>query len=155
MHAPLIVAGPGVPKGRRLDAFCYLLDVFPTLGELAGVPAPAGSEGLSLAPVLDGRRTAVRESIFTAYRNFQRAVRDDRWKLIVYPRIDKTQLFDLRDDPDETRDLADDPAARGEVGRLTAMLRDWQRRLDDPLPPTTPHSQPAGFDFPAAAPDAK
>src|SRR5205085_2738577 len=52
MHSPLILCGPGVPRGKRSDALCYLLDIFPTLGGLAGVPAPAGSEGESLVPVL-------------------------------------------------------------------------------------------------------
>ena len=78
MRAPLIIAGPGIPRGRRSDALSYLLDIFPTLGDLAGVPAPEGSEGLSLAPVLAGKRRTVRDSIFTAYRDVQRAVRDER-----------------------------------------------------------------------------
>lgn len=57
MHSPLILTGPGVPKGEKRDALCYLLDVYPTLGELAGVPKPEGSEGLSLVPVLKGEET--------------------------------------------------------------------------------------------------
>ena len=56
MHSPLIMAGPGIPKGRRIGALCYLLDIFPTLGELAGVPGPEGSEGQSLAPIIAGRQ---------------------------------------------------------------------------------------------------
>ena len=45
MRAPLIIAGPGIAAGRRADALSYLHDVFPTLGELCGVPAPEGNEG--------------------------------------------------------------------------------------------------------------
>ena len=57
MHSPLIFAGPGIPRGKTDPTrFCYLLDIFPTLGELAGVPGPEGSEGRSLAPVLAGRQ---------------------------------------------------------------------------------------------------
>ncbi len=56
MRSPLVIAGPGVPKGRRSDAMCYLLDIFPTLGELAGVSAPNGNEGRSLVP--ESRRPA-------------------------------------------------------------------------------------------------
>ena len=106
MHAPLMFAGPGVPRGRQTDALCYLLDIFPTLGELTGVTAPDGNEGKSLLPVLTGKQKRLRDSIFTAYRGFQRAVRDERWKLIVYPRINKIQLFDLKNDPAEQKDLA-------------------------------------------------
>jgi arylsulfatase A-like enzyme len=155
MRAPLIIAGPGVPRGRQVDAFAYLLDIFPTLGELARVPAPEGSEGLSLAPVLDGRRPSVRESVFTAYGRVQRALRDERWKLIVYPRINKTQLFDLRSDPAERLDLANDPSRAGEVRRLTGQLREWQGRLGDPQPLSSANPLPPEFEFPVAKPPAR
>ena len=90
---------------------------------------PAESEGKSLAGVLAGKETGVRDSLFTAYTKVQRAVRDDRWKLIVYPQINKTQLFDLKDDPAETKDLADDPAHAADVARMTALLKDWQKKV--------------------------
>src|SRR5262249_12278494 len=61
MRSPLIVAGPGVPRGKRADAMCYLMDIFPTLGALAGVTPPDGNEGVSLAPVLEGRRRSGRD----------------------------------------------------------------------------------------------
>ncbi|MGP0067342.1 MAG: sulfatase-like hydrolase/transferase [Isosphaeraceae bacterium] len=153
MRAPLIIAGPGVPRGRRANALCYLLDIFPTLGDLAGIPAPEGSEGLSLAPVLAGERRTRRDSIFTAYRDVQRAVRDDDWKLIVYPQVNKTQLFNLRDDPDELHDLADDPGRAGEILRLTGLLRRWQKQSDDEQPLSTSKPLPLEFPFPEA--DAK
>jgi arylsulfatase A-like enzyme len=147
MHAPLLIAGPGVPRGKKAGALCYLLDIFPTLGELAGVPGPEGSEGQSLAPVLAGRQTAVRPTLFTAYRDVQRAVRDDRWKLLVYPRVNKVQLFDLQGDPAEMKDLAAEMAHAGEVERLTACLRDWQKRLGDTLPLRSERPEPLEFDF--------
>jgi arylsulfatase A-like enzyme len=147
MHAPLIFAGPGIPKGKRADALCYLLDIFPTLGALAGVPGPEGSEGQSLVPVLTGKQAAVRDSLFTAYRNVQRAVRDDRWKLLVYPQINKVQFFDLQNDPAEMKDLVADKGHAAEVERLTACLQDWQRRLGDTLPLRTEKPQPLEFDF--------
>jgi arylsulfatase A-like enzyme len=155
MHSPLLFAGPGIPKDRRTDALSYLLDIFPTLGDLAGVPAPEGSEGKSLVPVLSGKQAAVRDSLFTAYRNLQRAVRDDRWKLIVYSQINKAQLFDLKDDPAEMHDLAGDRADAGEVGRLTALLEDWQKRLGDKQPLRNAHPQPAEFDFSKVPPEKK
>src|SRR5207248_4201463 len=62
---------------------------------------PDGSEGKSLVPVMKVETKQVRDAIFTAYRQFQRSVRDDRWHLIVYPHINKTQLFDLDNDPHE------------------------------------------------------
>ena len=124
-------AFPGAGGSTRL---CYLLDIFPTLGDLAAVPGPEGGEGRSLAPIIAGRQPTSRDSIFTAYADTRRTVRDQRWKLIVYPKVHEIQLFDLRNDPGEMHDLAEDPSRAGERERLVNLLRDWQARLDDPQP---------------------
>ncbi|MDG3002306.1 sulfatase-like hydrolase/transferase [Paludisphaera mucosa] len=147
MRSPVILAGPGVPAARKVDAFAYLHDLFPTLGELAGVAGPEGGEGLSLVPVFQGREPTRRPDLFTAYRHLQRAVRDDRWKLIVYPRINKLQLFDLQADPAELHDLASDPAHAREVARLTALLRQRQAEAGDDLPLRSEQPEPEAFDF--------
>lgn len=147
MHAPLLFAGPGVPRGCQTDALCYLLDIFPTLGELAGVRAPEGNEGKSLLPVFAGKQKRLRDSIFTAYRDVQRAVRDGRWKLIVYPRINKVQLFDLETDRAERNDLAADPKHKGEVERLVKDLKDWQKQVGDSQPLRSETPLPTAFDF--------
>jgi arylsulfatase A-like enzyme len=147
MHSPVILAGPGIPQGKRIDSFSYLYDLFPTLGELAGVAGPEGSEGLSLVPVLEGREPTRRASIFTAFAKVQRAVRNDRWKLIAYPQINKTQLFDLRADPAELHDLSADPSHAEELARMTALLIESQSRAGDPLPLTVSHPGPLEFDF--------
>ena len=149
MRAPLVIAGPGVPRNRRVDAMCYLLDIFPTLGDLTGIPAPRGSEGQSLAPILQGKRQSGRDSIFTAYADVQRAIRDDRWKLIIYLKINKTQLFDLKNDPAELHDLAHGPGRTGEVKRLIGLLRQWQERVDDAEPLSSAKPLPPEFIFPA------
>jgi arylsulfatase A-like enzyme len=146
-HEPLIFAGPGIPAGQRRDAFCYLFDIFPTLGALAGVAAPDGNEGQSVVPVITGQASQMRDSIFTAYRHLHRAVRDDRWKLIVYTQINKTQLFDLGADPAETKDLAAERTHAAEIDRLTALLKDWQQKLGDTQPLTTDQPRPVTFDF--------
>jgi arylsulfatase A-like enzyme len=155
MHAPLLMTGPGIPKGKRADALCYLLDIFPTLGDLAGVTAPEGSEGKSLAPVLRGTATKVRDSIFTAYTKVQRAVRDDRWKVLVYPRINRTQLFDLANDPFEMKDLSADSSQEAEIKRLTALLEASQRDCGDKLPLKTENPDLPEFDFTKVKPAKK
>jgi arylsulfatase A-like enzyme len=154
MHAPLIFTGPGVPKGKQADALCYLLDIFPTLGELAGVAGPEGSEGKSLAPVLVGKQARVRDSLFTAYTKVQRAVRDDRWKLLVYPQVNKVQLFDLKDDPAETKDLSSGKVFIPEMVRLTELLQDWQKQCGDTQPLRSEKPQPLEFDFSKVKPPA-
>lgn len=147
MRAPLIISGPGIARGKQSDAMCYLLDIFPTLGELAGVVKPEDSEGLSFASVLKGITEKHREAVFTSYTNVQRAIRDDRWKLMVYPQINKTQLFDLQNDPQEMHDLAADPQYAAEVQRLTAQLQNQQKLADDALPLHSDHPLPQEYDF--------
>jgi arylsulfatase A-like enzyme len=131
MRVPLILAGPGIPRGGESGAFTYLFDLFPTLCDLAGVPAPSGLAGFSLRPVWEGRRERVRESVFLPYLEVQRAVRDERWKLICYPKLGFSQLFDLETDPHETRSVYDNPAHAAHVTRLRGLMREWQQRVGD------------------------
>jgi arylsulfatase A-like enzyme len=147
MRAPLIVAGPGIERGKQSDAMCYLLDIFPTVGELAGVQPPEGSEGKSFAAVLQGKASELRSSIFTAYIKFQRAITDGRWKLISYPQINKTQLFDLANDPHELHDLAHKAEHAREVKRLNTLLKQSQRSAGDELPLVSEAPLPPEFDF--------
>lgn len=147
MRAPLIVSGPGIPRGKKADALCYLLDIFPTLGEIAGVASPDGSEGRSLAQVIAGRAGTPRAALLTAYTDVQRAVRDDRWKLIVYPKVNKTQLFDLHADPAEMHDLAADPKHTDDLKRMTALLKAEQENAGDKCALTTANPLPLDFDF--------
>jgi arylsulfatase A-like enzyme len=149
MKCPLVVAGPGVPRGRETRAYTYLLDLFPTFCSLAGVPAPADLDGKRLDPLWRGEAASVRDSLFLAYIRFARSVQDGRWKLIRYPQIDRTQLFDLASDPDEMADLSADPAQRPRIERLTGLLREWQRRLGDEQPLSVPNPKPGDVDLSA------
>lgn len=122
MRSPLIVAGPGVKPGQRVASLCYLLDIFPTLGAMAGVRGPEGSKGRDLSAVLRGESSAGREYITLNYRNVQRAVTDGRWKCIEYPVAGKMQLFDLESDPGEMVNLAELPERAEVLAKLRALL---------------------------------
>jgi arylsulfatase A-like enzyme len=148
MHVPLVFAGPGVPHGTS-NAFAYLFDVYPTVCELAGVPVPPEVESKSLAPVIAGKAAKVRDHAFTAYRQCQRAVRDERWKVIRYPLVNKTQLFDLENDPRELSDLADKPEHADKVKAMLALLAEQQKFYNDDAPLTVPNPQPAAWTPPA------
>jgi hypothetical protein len=82
--------------------------------------------------------------VFLPFIKIQRAVRDERWKLICYPRISHMQLFDLQNDPFETTNLIDRPEHAPHVQRLLALMRQWQVRVDDTLELPT-ENQPAPF----------
>ena len=130
MKPPLIFSGPGIAPGRS-GALVYLMDIYPTVCELVGAPIPPGLDGRSFAGVLAGRPKSIRLALGTAYRECQRAIRDDRWKLIRYPLINKTQLFDLQSDPSEMHDLAGDPAQAEQIERMMGQLHSWQQELGD------------------------
>jgi arylsulfatase A-like enzyme len=143
MKAPLIFAGPGIPKGES-NALVYLMDIYPTVLQLVGGSKPAILDGIGFGSAFQ-RKPAGRPSLYLAYRSCQRALRDDRYKLIVYPQINKIQLFDLVADPAEIQDLSGDPAQRERIQKMMAGIRDWQKRLGDSLPLQSEHPSPAEF----------
>ena len=147
MGVPLVFAGPGIPKGKRVDALAYLFDVFPTVCELVGAPVPEGLDGKSLAPVIRGEKEAVRDTVYLAYKNLQKAVRRGRWKLIRYPQVDKTQLFDLEADPFEMKDLSGDAAQADKVKELLAVMAEQQKLFGDTDPLSVPNPKPAEVDL--------
>ena len=132
---PLVIKGPGIPAGQTSDALCYLTDLCPTLLDLAGVSSPAGIDGKSLLPVLRGEKDSIRDGLLFAYKDFQRGYRDGRWKLIQYFVADRyftVQLFDLKADPYETRNLAGDPGHSDTLARLRKAMDEAQQAADDP-----------------------
>ncbi len=144
MHVPLVFAGKGIPKGES-HALAYLMDLFPTVCELTGSPKPGRLDGQSLAPVIRSEKAAVRDVLFTAYRNGQRSVTDGRWKLIRYPLIDKTQLFDLLNDPFEERDQSSQPTQETRLSELLSLLAAQQKHWGDPHPLTVENPAPADW----------
>ena len=148
MHVPLVIAGPGIAKGNSA-ALVYLMDLFPTFVEFSGAKLPEGVEGHSLVPILNGQQTKVRDLLYTGYRNCQRAIRDDRWKLIRYPLVNRTQLFDLSQDPHELVNLADQPEHAAKVTELTTRLTQEMARHADKSPLTVANPTPAEWTPPA------
>lgn len=142
MRAPLVLRGPGIPRGSS-DALVYLFDLYPTLCELVGLELPRGLEGQSLVPLMQGEQPRVRESLFTAYLHVQRAVRDERWKLIRYPQANVTQLFDLEEDPHELRDLAGDAEHAATLARMFELLQQERQRFGDDASLFPPVASPA------------
>lgn len=138
VRVPLVISWPGRLAAGRSDALVSLIDVLPTLCDLAGAPPPATVHGLSLAPLLERRATRVREVVFSEYYGKQawrvpiRMARDDRWKYVRY-RSDGEELYDLTADPGELRNLARDPAAAPERARLSRALDEWMQRTGDPF----------------------
>jgi arylsulfatase A-like enzyme len=143
MRVPLIIAGPGIPAGVRTKAMCYLFDVLPTLGKLCQVPGPKTSEGIDLSATITDPGHAGRPHIVLAYKSVQRAIRDERWKLIRYPQINRTQLFDLKTDPAEIMNLAEKPEHAVRVQNMQTVMADELKKFGDTAPLTVEKPSPA------------
>lgn len=133
IRIPWIITGPGVPKGKRVSQLVYQHSTFATTCELAGIPIPSSVEFPSLADLITGQGTPKHDAVFSRYQNYQRAVRTQDYKLIVYPQVKQTQLFDMTKDPWETTNLAEDPALKPVRDELMQRLLRFQKELGDKL----------------------
>ena len=130
IRVPLIVHDPRAARadrGRVRDDMVLNVDLGPTVMDLAGVPIPALAQGRSLKPLLGRATPPWRTEIFCEelWDNPEipqsECVRTDRWKYIQYPKHPEyVELFDLRADPDEKRNLANDPRFARELADLRA-----------------------------------
>lgn len=131
-RVPLLIVAPGIARpGSRVTSPASLIDVYPTLCDLAGLPVPPQCEGTSLLPQLRDP-AAPREvpAITTQTQGKQsgHTVRDGRWRYIRY--YDGfEELYDHRDDPHEYTNLAAEPRFAAEKARLRA----WLERVRAPL----------------------
>lgn len=130
---PLIIAGLNVPAGRQFAAQCYLRDIFPTACEFAGIAIPSSVEGKSLLPVITGKTAELYPFVIGYFTDTQRAIRDERWKLIRYPKAGRTQFFDLQNDPLELHDLSGAAASKATRDKLNTQLAEWLREHGDPM----------------------
>ena len=145
VRIPLVISWPGRIRAARSDALVSLIDLLPTLCDLAGVPPPADVDGLSLRPVLTPSPASappVREMVFAEYYGKQswrvpiRMIRSARWKYVRYLGYGE-ELYDLDADPGELRNLAGEASAAAERARLARELDEWIRRTKDPFPELT------------------
>lgn len=152
-RSPLIIRAPGVTRpGSAPTAIAESVDIFPTLVELCGIKPPSILDGDSLVPVLRDPDAPLPEQ--AAYHVVVRwvevpgktwklpivgrAVRNDRFRLIEWHKgwekgeVLARELYDYHADPNETRNLADDPACKPELNELSAKIATMQQRFPNP-----------------------
>lgn len=145
IRVPLILAGPGIPKGKQSNAMSMLIDVFPTIAKLAAVDAPESIEGQNLQSTFESD-DALRDHIFLSFTNKYRGIRTvDNWKYIhyfVHGQVHE-QLFNLNDDPWEINNLIADSASYLSVDKFakqkeklkTLLLQELIANKDEYLQP--------------------
>ena len=147
IRVPLLVHWPGVtPRGATIDEPVASMDFFRTFAELVGGNGETATDGLSLLPLLrDPRARLPREALFFHYPHYYAttspvsAVREGDWKLLEYFEDGRTELYNLREDPSEQRDLAARDPER--AARLRERLHRWRREVDAQAPSPNPKAQ--------------
>jgi uncharacterized sulfatase len=124
-RVPLLMATPGLQQpGVATRSFAELVDIYPTLTELAGLPSPTGLQGTSLAPLLQDPSRTVKTAVFTVThrgRQLGRSIRTERYRFTRW-RPDAAELYDLEADPHEYKNLARDPQFAKVVEEMQARL---------------------------------
>ncbi|WP_341224743.1 sulfatase-like hydrolase/transferase [uncultured Arcticibacterium sp.] len=134
MRVPLLVKGPSIPKGVSLDHDVFLQDIMPSALEVAGVQNSDFVEFKSLIPLATNiSKSNGLDAVYGCYLGLQRMVRKDNFKLIAYPKAKKLRLFDLKNDPNELNDLAENPDYQTKVKELFAELEKLQGHYNDEL----------------------
>ena len=134
VRIPLMIAGPGMKPGIRVDSLVYQSGLFPTACDLCGLPIPETVEHRSLVQRdTTGRLRPTNgyTHIHGGYMGLQRMIRDHEWKLIVYPKAGVEQLFHIKSDPFEIHNLAAIPEHANRIREIKANLRKLMTELGD------------------------
>jgi arylsulfatase A-like enzyme len=144
IRVPLIILDPRLPaklRGRRCNKMALSIDLAPTMLAMAGVPIPDSMQGRDLTPLLSGEPVEWRTDWYYEHVYNTKpprrpivkceGVREERWKYTRYPEIEPPyeQLFDLKNDAHETRNLAGDPAHAETLTRLRARCDEYRRSV--------------------------
>ena len=139
VRSPLIMCWPGrIGAGTRVEALVSSLDLFPTLCGLADIPVPADLPGEDLWPVVSDPSGRVREAVFFEYHTKEatgetvpmRGLVTPRYKYVRYLKGGE-ELYDLQADPQEMRNLIQDPAHEETADALRKKLDEWRAETGD------------------------
>ncbi len=119
-RVPLIFAGPGIVEGAKTTRPAELIDMYPTLLELAGLPAKADLDGHSLAPQLADPNAPREWPAITTHNHDNHGIRTEKWRYIVYA-DGSEELYDMENDPNEWTNLAGDE----QYASTLEELRKW------------------------------
>lgn len=135
MKVPFLLTGPGIPANSTVAAPIYLQDVMATSLAIAGVEKPSQVDFNNILPLAQGKTTKGKYgSIYGAYSVTQRMYRNDKYKLVMYPRANVVRLYDMENDPLETKDLAEsDKRPVVLLKELFKAFQQQQQLMNDPL----------------------
>jgi len=134
-RVPLLFSWPGHIPENITDSTHPVsgLDIMPTLCDYAGIKPPENTRGISLRPILESRSLPARNFTITEVsNNTGRMVRTPSFKYITYKDDSVEQLFDMKTDPGETKNLLSSSQHASVLTEHRKILKDWESRLDVP-----------------------
>ena len=132
IRVPLFIVGPGIKPKSTIKTPIYLQSITPTALDLANIPPQDHIVYPSLAEALQGKQIT-EQPIYGAYRNTQRMIRTTKWKMLIYPSINRVRLFNRQNDPQEMNDLAEDPSSIPTMKKLFAEFKKLQQAQGDTM----------------------
>ena len=129
---PLIFAGPGIKPSQRCTQPAELMDIYPTLIELAGVPRRDDLEGISLLPQLKNALSKKERPAITTHNQGNHGIRSEHWRYIHYA-DGSEELYDMQKDPNEWHNLA----GKSEYAAIIADHQKWLPQVDLPPAPNS------------------
>ena len=133
LRVPLLMRLPGrIKPGTVVSKPVSHIDFMPTILDYLGRSVPEKIHGRSMRPLIEGRDVAWRDYAFCQRANVSRMLRTDRWKLFYSPRPRMLALYDLKNDPHEDHNLANDPAHAKTVRRMHRRLVEVMTTDGDP-----------------------
>ncbi len=133
-RVPLIFAGPSIAKAAKCGRPAELLDIYPTLLELCGLPPRADLEGRTLVPQLKNALAPREHPAITTHNQGNHTIRTERWRYIRYADVSE-ELYDLQADPHEWTNLA----SRVQFAATKRDLAKWLPKKDVPPAPGSQH----------------
>ncbi len=145
IRVPLIISSPSLLKNRRQKALVELVDIAPTLLDAAGIKHPEGMQGRSFWNILidDKQKDFHRKDVYCEYYNslpwnnphaYGTMVLTERYKLVAYHGLDNGELYDLKNDPNETYNLWNNEEFKDLKLEMFRILCDRMAETVDPLP---------------------
>jgi len=123
----VVVTPEGLGRGQQTDRLVSLIDLYPTLTELCGVPERMGLDGQSLVPLLQDPQREWTRPVLTTYGYQNHAVRTERWRYIRYADGGE-ELYDHHNDPNEWHNLASQLQHAAVIAELQRSLPSENRR---------------------------
>jgi choline-sulfatase len=133
MQVPFFIAGPGIEANQQVNMPIYLQDAMATTLDLAKISKPDYVQFKSVMPLIEGSEKAQYPLVYGKYTHTQRMVQDGDFKLIVYPTIKVSRLYNTAKDPLEIKDLAKNPEYAAKIQELTVKLKKLMKDMGDDM----------------------